>query len=261
MSFLGMPRSTRAEGAREARRSMTASMGFLAVLCVVMGVLPTYIIPILDGATAPLARAHAAQALVPPFFAPASGVPPLPPAFVADFHDLGAQVGKGVVPGPGLVVLHRGGTRNPVVFAMSTSYMLVALVLLLALAAVVVRAATRARTEVRRFVWDGGLPRLLPVMTYTATGFSNPVRVVFNAVFHPSAAEDTVEVFAEHFRTAVRRQRVDVYVVDRLFYGPIVGGARRIADMLARMHHGRINAYAAYVLLTLLVCLMIARMP
>ena len=50
------------------------------------------------------------------------------PAFADEFHDLGAQVGQGVLPGRGLVVLHRGGAENPVVFAMSTSYMLVALV-------------------------------------------------------------------------------------------------------------------------------------
>ena len=42
----------------------------------------------------------------------------------------GAQVGQEVLPGRGLVVMHRG-EANPVVFAMSTSYMLVALIVLL----------------------------------------------------------------------------------------------------------------------------------
>ena len=67
----------------------------------------------------------------------------LPPAFLAEFHDLGAQVGREVLPGRGLVVLHRGGERNPVVFAMSTSYMLVALAGILALSFVVFRLLSR----------------------------------------------------------------------------------------------------------------------
>ena len=53
------------------------------------------------------------------------------------------------------------------------------------------------------------LRRLLPEMTYTATGFSNPVRVIFDAVFRPTTVEDTRETVAEHFRTAIRRDARD----------------------------------------------------
>lgn len=38
-----------------------------------------------------------------------------------------------------------------------------------------------------------GIPRRLPAMTYTATGFSNPVRVVFQAIFGSTIAESTPE--------------------------------------------------------------------
>jgi hydrogenase-4 component B len=257
MSFLGMPRSAEAGQASEVRPSMAGAMAVLAGMCLAAGVLPTYIIPVLGGVIAPFARANGADALVPPFFAPGTA---LPPAFVAEFHSLGAQVGRGIVPGPGLVVLHRGGTANPVVFAMSTAYMLAALLLLLGLTAGVVRLGAGARAVVRRSCWDGGLPRLLPGMTYTATGFSNPVRVIFNAVFHPSAPEETVEVAAEHFRTAVRKTPIEEHLLERLLYEPAAHGGRTIAGRLARMHHGRINTYAGYVLLTLLVFLALGRL-
>ena len=79
------------------------------------------------------AGGSAADALVPPFFASNPAHDTLPPAFVDEFHNLGAQVGQNVLPGRGLVVMHRGGTENPVVFAMSTSYTLVALIVLLLL--------------------------------------------------------------------------------------------------------------------------------
>jgi len=48
-------------------------------------------------------------------------------------------------------------------------------------------------------------------MTYTATGFSNPVRVIFNAVFRPTTVEDTRQTVAEHFLVAIRRERERVH--------------------------------------------------
>jgi hydrogenase-4 component B len=257
MGFLGMSRSEEAAKAVEARGASIAPMIFLAALCLLLGVLPTYMIPALSHQLQPWTDSSA-DALVPPFFASNPAHNTLPPAFVEDFHNLGAQVGQNVLPGRGLVVLHRGGTENPVVFAMSTSYMLVALVVLLVLTYVVVRLwLTRSRKLSRRTRWDGGVRQLLPEMTYTATGFSNPVRVIFDAVFRPTTISDTRETVAQHFRTAIRREREEVHVVDRYAIQPVKNTVMKLAGKLAVMHHGRINAYAAYVLLAILVALAI----
>ena len=258
MGFLGMSRSEEAAKAVEAKTTTIVPMVFLAALCLLLGVLPTYMIPALSRQLQPWTDSSA-DALVPPFFASNPAHNTLPPAFVEDFHNLGAQVGQNVLPGRGLVVLHRGGTENPVVFAMSTSYMLVALVVLLVLTYVVVRLwLTRHRKLERRTRWDGGVRRLLPEMTYTATGFSNPVRVIFDAVFRPTTVSDTRETVAQHFRTAIRRERVAVHVVDRFVVQPAKDATMNLAGRLAAMHHGRINAYAAYVLLALLVALLLS---
>jgi hydrogenase-4 component B len=261
MSFLGMPRSDSATQARPARISATVPMAFLAVLCFVLGVTPTYVIPILDGAIAPIAQqARAADALVPPFFAGNVHHGELPTAFVSDFHALGAQVGQSVMPGRGLVVMHRGGAANPVVFAMSTSYMAVVLALMLLATYVVFRlVVARSRAVERREVWAGGIRRLLPEMTYTGTGFSNPVRVIFEAVFRPTTEEDTRETVGLHFRAAIRRTRGENHVLDRLVLNPIADGALWISNGFARMHHGFLNAYVLYGLSALIVALLIAR--
>jgi len=259
MGFLGMSRSDEAAQAVEARRSSLVPMALLAVVCLLLGVLPTYVIPLLDDVVAPVTGASATDALVPPFFAASPEHESLPPAFAAEFHDLGAQVGQEVVPGRGLVVMHRGGEANPVVFAMSTSYMAVALIVLLVVTYAVIRLwLTRRRGLARGERWDGGVRRLLPEMTYTATGFSNPVRVIFDAIFRPTTVEDTSETVAEHFRMAIRRERSAVHVVDRLVVQPAKNAAMGFARSLAAMHHGRINAYVAYVLLALLTTLIIA---
>ena len=260
MGFLGMTRSPEAERASEASASALAPMASLAALCLALGVLPTYAIGAIDHAVQPLTHRSAAAALVPPFFAGSPGHDQLPAGFLADFHAIGAQVGQRVAPGPGLVILHRGGAANPVVFAAAPTYLVLVLAGLLLVVFLVVRVTVaRRRTVTRRACWDGGIRRLLPEMTYTATGFSNPVRVVFQAVFRPTIVEDTRDTVAEHFRTAIRRQVETVHIVDRVVLEPahdlMLGTARR----LARMHHGRLNAYVAYGLVALIAVLVLSR--
>ncbi len=139
MGFLGMARSAEARQASDAPRSMTVPMGMLALACLLLGILPTYVIPQIDHVVKPYVHESAVDALVPPFFTVGAGNERFPEAFVQEFHNLGAQIGSSTLPGRGLVIMHRGSTRNPVIFAMSTSYMVIVLVLFLGAAIVVVR--------------------------------------------------------------------------------------------------------------------------
>jgi len=259
MGFLGLPRSEGAAKAVEARGSAIAPTALLAVLCLLLGILPTYLMPAMNRALEPLIGAGAAESLVPPFFTATSQNGQLPVAFLQDFHNLGAQSGRGFLPGRGLVVLLRGSEHNPVVFAMSPFYSLITLLILFAIAGLFITRFTRRRNVVQRPLWAGGIPRLLPQMTYTATGFSNPVRVVFQAIFRPNITEDTRRTVAVHFRTAIHRQREETHVVDRVFLRPVGAAVRGIADFLAGMHHGRLNAYVVYVLAFLLLMLFVYR--
>jgi hydrogenase-4 component B len=258
MSFLGMPRSADASRAEETSRPALVAMAFLAIASLMLGILPTYVIPAMDRVVIPLVGASATTALVPPFFDKNAAAAQLPRKFIAETHDIGAQVGSDVIAGRGMVVMHRGGKANPIIFAMSTSYMFVTLVGLLGLTAGLVWlfAARRRKTE-RRPRWDGGVRRLLPEMTYTATGFAQPVRVIFEAILRPDIV-DRRENIAEHFQISIQRNREEVYLVDRLVLHPMANAAQWIAGILAGMHHGRINAYAGYALLTIVAFLTIA---
>jgi hydrogenase-4 component B len=257
MGFLGMPRSPEAAGAVEARLGARVPLALLALSCIALGILPTYVIPVLDRAVVPITHESAVGALVPPFFVPQTAGEALPPQFLAEFHDLGAQVGRGALPGRGLVVLHRGGEQNPVVFAMSTSYTIVAFAAVLAVVFAVFRLLTRRRALRRDAVWAGGLRRLRPEFTYTATGFSNPVRVIFAAIISPATAEDTTEAVAHHFLMAIRREQTEVHIVDRFVIDPPVRALGWLANIVRSMHRGQVNAYAAYVLLALLIVLVL----
>jgi hydrogenase-4 component B len=258
MGFLGMSRSPGAAAATEAHSGAHAPLAILATLCVLLGVLPTYFIPVIDGAVAPLAHASATTALVPPFFvANVSPDDQLPAAFLSEFHDLGAQVGNGVLPGRGLVVLHRGEARNPVVFAMSTSYLAIALAVIISVVFIVFNLLTRSRALARGVAWDGGLRHLVPGFTYTATGFSNPVRVIFAALLHPAASEESTEAVAGHFRTAIKRDYTEVHIIDRFVLQPPITVLRNLAALARRMQVGNVNAYAAYVLIAMLFVLLV----
>jgi len=254
MGFLGVSRTPEAQRATETTSSALTPLAILASLCFLLGVLPTYVIGGLDHAVQPLAHGSASTVLVPPLFAGSRGHNALPPAFTSEFHDIGSQVGQSIVPGPGLVIMHRGGTANPVIFAGAPTYLLFVLAGLLLIAFLVIPGwLARGRTVTRRVCWDGGIRRLLPEMTYTATGFSNPVRVIFQAIFRPTIVEHTRETVAEHFRTAILRDIVTVHVVDRVMLDPAKNAMQRGARFFARMHHGRLNAYVSYVLVSLLV--------
>ncbi|MGA7578294.1 MAG: proton-conducting transporter membrane subunit [Desulfobaccales bacterium] len=260
MCFLGVARSTKASQAVEVPRSMQTPLALLAVCCLLFGILPTYVIPVLDKTIATFSGAPMAAELVPPFFTAPQGNAQFGQAFMAEFHDLGAQVGRSILPGRGLVILHRGTERNPVVFAMSTSYTFVVLILLLAGSFLVIRLLTRARTVIRGPAWEGGVRRLFPEMTYTATGFSNPVRVIFQAIFRPSTFSERKEAVAGHFLIALKSRRLDEHILERAIFNPVARLAHRLAALLARIHSGSVNLYAAYILISLLLVLLIQRL-
>jgi len=85
--------------------------------------------------------------------------------------------------------------------------------------------------------------------------FASIVRVIFEEILRPIAVVDTREIVAEHFRTAIRRRREEVHIVERYVTEPLRNGALKVASHLAAMHHGRINDYAGYGLLTLIIAL------
>jgi hydrogenase-4 component B len=260
MGFLGISRSSEVGVAEESSKPVRSAMAILAVACVLLGIAPTYVIPALDRAI-PIngsATMGATEALVPPFFPRNPAHSELPPAFVQDFHNIGAQTCDSFFPGRGLVVLHRGGDANPVVFAMSTSYMSVVLLGLLLLSLCIMRYLLSPKRSLDRGpCWAGGVRKLLPEMTYTATGFSNPVRVIFDTIYAPKRHPDQRESVARHFRTAIKREREEVYIIDRWLVNPCTNAALFIAAKLANIHHGRLSSYAGYVLVALVVVLLL----
>lgn len=252
-SLLGLPRSREAATVPRMRASVTAPMAVLAIACLGLGVWATGVIPVLGRISAPLTGADHTAALVPAFFGNGDG---LAAAVVRDLSQLGAQLGRGLLPLRGLVVLHSDGSHAPVVYAMSTALTFIVLACMLLIVWVVARGVRRRRDLARRLPWNGGIVRLQPEMTYTATTFSAPVRVLFHAVFDPEVAREEQRQGA--FLTARSHRETHVHIVDRLLVMPLMIAAQATARFVARMHHGKITGYAGYVLASLVVVVLAA---
>lgn len=244
-ALLGPPRSREATGVTRIARSATAPMGVLALACFALAMGATAIIPLLGGFVGKLTGADPTVALVPAFF---GRVEALSEATVTALTALGAQLGRGVVPLRGLVVLHAGPGGDPIMYAMSTVLSFVVIAFLLLVVWFLARGVRRGRVA-RREPWDAGLPAIRPEMAYTATTFSAPVRVLFHAVFDPEVTREEERQGASV--VASRRFEVRVHLVDRLLIHPLAAGLRAAARGLARMHHGKVTLYAAYVVAAL----------
>jgi hypothetical protein len=86
-------------------------------------------------------------------------------------------------------------------------------------------------------------------------GFSNPVSVIFHALLHPATVEVSTEAVAQHFRTAIRYEQVEEHILDRFMFGLPLIGLRWLATTVGAIHVGQVNAYATYLLLTMLLLL------
>ncbi|MGH8153085.1 MAG: hypothetical protein ACREPF_10195, partial [Rhodanobacteraceae bacterium] len=224
------------------------------VVCFGLGVLATGVIPLLGRLAAPLVGANATDALVPAFFGHAQV---LAVGIVQSLTQIGAQIGRGVLPLRGLIVMYSGGTATPVIYAMSTGLTFIVVAFLLLVTWFATRGLRHRRRVTRSAPWGAGLAAIRPEMAYTATAFASPVRVLFHAVFRPVTASQ--EHHQGAFLTISRRHEFTSNLVDRLVIHPIAVGARAMARGLAWLHHGPVTLYAVYVLAALLVALLAVR--
>ncbi|MBN2680258.1 proton-conducting transporter membrane subunit [Acidithiobacillus montserratensis] len=252
-ALMGLPRSTHASAAKKAPLTVVIPMGLLALLALLLGLAATLILPVLSRLAAPLLGANPTASLVPDFFHIPSQVP------LAVRHALdpiGANLGATFLPLRSLVVMHLNQGNAPVVYAMSTLLTFLVLIFMLATVWVLARGLRRRKHQVsRNTLWDAGLTRLRPEMTYTATTFAAPVRAVFQGFFHPLMEEKEERQGA--FVLTRSYHQIITNISERLVIQPVIQSTMRIAALLAKMHKGRVNTYASYILIALVLVLII----
>ncbi len=219
ITFLAQPRSPHARQAREVPGSMHLGMGVLAGMCLVLGLAPMLIVPVIDQVTAPFTGT------------------PLTDSMVADGGWVLMPMGVGFA-------------------SISTPLMGIFLAVIIPLTLLgAVYIGGRLRKRYYR-TWGCGI-NLKPRMEYTATGFAQPLLQVFSMIYRPTVKVETEML--EESRYFAKRMRFEFKIepiFQKYLYDPIIKFLMRISDGLTVMETGRMQSYLVYIFLVLLSLLL-----
>jgi hydrogenase-4 component B len=222
ISFLAMPRSVHARNAREVPVAMRVGMAGLAVVCVLLGVAPMVVVPVIDRVTAPL---------------------------------IGVSIADKVLAEGGLALMPMGVGSA----AISTPVLGLLLALLVPVAwlmAVVIGGKLRKRFYK---TWGCGIT-LKPRMEYTAAGFAQPIKQVFSTIYRPTVKLETE--LLEESRYFAKRMHFETHiepVFQKYLYDPVVRSLNAVADRLRVVQTGSLQLYLSYIFVTLLILLLWVR--
>jgi len=221
ISFLALPRSSHARRAEEAPWTMRIGMIVLAAMCVLLGLAPTVVVPLLDHAIHPMiGNSIAAQMLA------LGGWTVIPVG--AEFSSLSS---------PALALLLAGSAMA-------------------ALALTALAGARHAKRYVR--TWGCGL-KLSPRMEYTATGFVQPIKRVFGTIYRPTVKLETDLLHESQYFAKSRRFTLQIEpVFEKYLYQPVAAVIPALAGRLRVIQAGSLHVYLAYMFVTLVLLLLIA---
>lgn len=220
INFLGMPRSLKAETAREPGKPMLAALASAAVLCLLLGILPKYAIRLIDGVGSQLINIK---------------------MLATDWSLLSPQY-------------YPVGNSS---LSISSGLTAILLVLLGGLLLVVVMAL-RKRTSVERYnTWDCGFTKLNPKMQYSATGFSKSLRIIFRGFFKPGRDLEITEGIAPYHIKEGKYTTSTVRFFEKYLYVPIISTIIKFSRKIRfTVQTGSIHAYLMYFFVAMVLMLL-----
>jgi hydrogenase-4 component B len=221
--FLALPRSEQASEAKEASPTMLAGMAVLAVGCVALGLGATWLVRVFDPITQQTLGVSASSAMIQ---------------------------ARGVALSPG--TLH-GGTISTIGMA---------LLFALAGAAFALPLVLRwRRRSTKGPSWDCGLPGLTADNEYTATAFSKPLRLIFSALYRPHREIQAEYEVSPYYPSAIRFESEIEPTFEKHLYEPLRQWIMAAARRMRAIQAGSINAYLAYIFITLILLLLFGVRP
>lgn len=246
ITFLGRARSDSASKAREVSVSMKLGMALLSAGCLLLGLLPTIIIPLLDQPAAILVGRGAAKEMIPAVFSQ--------PEKFSDLVQLGGGFLHGLLPANGAVVVPTDAGFSSI----SPTYLVIAMPLALLLGAALARLLGGKTGVSREEVWVGGEENLTPIRQYTGTSYTNPVLVLFGLIYRPRVKLERHYCAPSSFRLATGYERLINLPAERYLYRPLYWLLSRASGLLRWIQSGRINQYVSYMLVLLAFSLVYA---
>lgn len=221
ISFLALPRSAHARHAREVPVPMRMGMAFLAVVCVALGLGPMVVVPLLDRVVAPF---------------------------------VGVSIGETMLAMDGWAL-----TPVNVEFSSLSTPALALLLVALSMLGLGFAVAFGGWVTTRRYkTWGCGI-NLTPRMEYTATGFVQPIKRVFSAIYQPTVKLETE--FLNESRYFAKRRYFEFHIeplFQKYLYDPLIAFFTTMADRLKVIQAGSLHLYLTYIFVTLIALLLLA---
>ncbi len=246
VTFLALPHSKEAATAHESPFSMRIAMGFLALTCLALGVLPTLVIPALDRVTTLVIGQSVLNQVVPPLFTNH-------PGSYAPLVTLGGGLFRGLLPINGLVVIAAPAFST----IDSPTYLFLAELLLIGIVVLAVRLIRPLGVRRVGPVWAGGIPHFTAAMTYTDLAYSNPIRIIFNGLYRSRASTVADAAAARHREGRITYQQEIPPPFERTLYQPVVNTVRAVTQRARIIQSGNINQYVAYIFLIVIIVLIL----
>jgi hydrogenase-4 component B len=215
ISFLANPRSKHAENAREVPKSMLASMGILSFLCLVSGLLPMFIIKLLD--------------------------------FIN--YEVFETVIAGEVKGFSSFVFYPVNSPGSIISPLGIFLLALIICCILFYG---IYFVIRNKTIRYYNTWDCGYISLNSRMQYSATGFSKPIRIVLRSILKPLRELKVEEGVSPYFMNSAKYVVSTESIFEKYLYAPVV---RRIIYFARRtrllIQTGSVHTYLIYMFVVL----------
>jgi hydrogenase-4 component B len=104
--------------------------------------------------------------------------------------------------------------------------------------------------------WDCGLPGLTADNEYTATAFSKPLRMIFSALYRPRREIQAEYEVSPYYPSAIRFESEIEHPFEKRLYDPLRQSDYGRRERMKGIQAGSINAYLAYIFITLILLLL-----
>jgi len=214
--FLGRARNPMVAEAHEVDGWMQVGMAVPAVLCLLLGVLPTFVLPVLDAVPQLLLQHGLADALAE---------------------------------GGWLWLTPLAGERA----SYAAAIVILAILAIMVISFLVLRR--RGGSVRRSAVWSCGFPGVNAQMQYTATSFSQPLRRIFSSVYQPREKHQLANHGHKMLTKRVRYTLHIMDLSWQYVYLPIGKLILVMTQWVHWLHSRTLNTYLTYSFVTLLVIL------
>lgn len=218
MVFLALPRSEHALHAKEVNFPMLAGMGIFALLSILLGVLPMYIIPLLD-------------------------------RIVASFIGTGAFSQSFSWGTFGMISIPSSQG-----ISISTPGLLAIVLILMVIPAIILLVNKRSMQPIYE-TWGCGQPVSTARNEYSATAFSKPVQVWFKSLYRP-AREMEVTYSSPYLKESFTFESRIEQVFEQYLYNPVIEFIMVQSRKAKQIQTGSIHVYLGYIFAILVILFM-----